>query len=203
MTQMGIEVLMRYQDDPKKCTAARLVKAGLARKVTSAVGGRKVILNPYCGKVLVPADRHATRALVGIDCSWRLADAEFGVIVRGGGAPSRPHTYKRSSHPAGRAPRPALLPTSHPYANTGRCLPPLLAGNSLNYARVGMLTTAEALAASLFIMGLDEQGHELLERFRWGHTFYELNSRILTEYAQASRREDMMPIAVSYGLAAA
>ncbi|MEK0329791.1 MAG: DUF367 domain-containing protein, partial [Nitrosopumilus sp.] len=65
-----------------------------------------------------------------------------------------------------------------------RKLPPLLAGNPVNYSKLNKLTTVEALSASLFIMGFKEQSLELLNKFKWGHTFYELNQNLLDEYSK-------------------
>ena len=173
---MRIEVLMRYQDDPKKCTAARLLKARLARQIKNTTSNRKIILNPYSDKILFPSDRRIANTIVGIDCSWRLADGEFVA------------TYSHTKN------------TLKYNQKTSRRLPPLLAGNPVNYAKVGMLTTAEAIAASLFIMGCDEQGHSILERFKWGHTFYDLNCNILSDYAKMSDESDAMRIAADYKL---
>lgn len=172
-----IQVLMKYQDDPKKCTAARLLKAGLAHKTKSTSGNHKIILNPYSEKVLLPSDRRAANTIIGIDCSWRLADREFSFITKK--SPNIPAAYNQK---------------------TSRCLPPLLAGNAVNYAKVGMLTTAEAISASLFIMGYDKQGHDILGRFKWGHTFFDLNCNILSDYANMKDSDEAIRIASDYKL---
>lgn len=60
----------------------------------------------------------------------------------------------------------------------GRVLPkdpPLLAGNPINYAKPGKLSSVEALAAALIILGEVIQAKEILSKFTWGHTFLELN----------------------------
>ena len=43
---MKINVLMFNQDDPKKCTAAKLVRFGLAKKITS-LNSKTVLLHPF------------------------------------------------------------------------------------------------------------------------------------------------------------
>jgi pre-rRNA-processing protein TSR3 len=68
---------------------------------------------------------------------------------------------------------------------TSRCLPILLAGNPVNYGKLTKLTTAEALAAALYIAGFKERATELLSIFTWGHTFFELNGLLLDNYVQA------------------
>lgn len=69
-----------------------------------------------------------------------------------------------------------------PYA---RRLPALLAANPVNYSRLGMLSTAEALAGALYIAGEKEAAAEMMSKFSWGHTFLELNRRALEMYSAA------------------
>jgi pre-rRNA-processing protein TSR3 len=57
----------------------------------------------------------------------------------------------------------------------GRMLPNFQAGNPINYAKFGKLSTVEAFAAALIIAGEREQAELLLSKFAWGHTFLELN----------------------------
>ena len=162
---------MHEQDDPKKCTAAKLVRLGLARR-TRLASGRTMILDPFAAQTASRADRARVASLTAVDCSWRLAAGVF----EGG----------RSGAAA---------------AAVRRRLPPLLAGNPVNYSRVGMLTTVEALAGALFIMGFGGRAGDLLARFSWGHTFAELNGALLEDYARARDGGTMAAIAAEYGLA--
>ena len=66
-----------------------------------------------------------------------------------------------------------------------RALPYLVAANPTNYGIPVNLSTAEALAAGLFIVGLVEQAEEIMGSFRWGHSFLELNSKYLEAYRRA------------------
>jgi pre-rRNA-processing protein TSR3 len=68
---------------------------------------------------------------------------------------------------------------------TSRCLPILIAGNPVNYGKLTKLTTAEAIAAALYIAGFKKEAEDLMSIFTWGHTFLELNSMLLDNYAQA------------------
>jgi pre-rRNA-processing protein TSR3 len=68
---------------------------------------------------------------------------------------------------------------------TSRCLPILIAGNPVNFGKATKLTTAEALAAALYIAGFKQEAVELLSIFSWGHTFLELNHALLENYASA------------------
>jgi pre-rRNA-processing protein TSR3 len=83
-----------------------------------------------------------------------------------------------------------------------RRLPPLMAGNPVNYTKVGKLTTAEAIASALYIMGFSELADSILNKFKWGHTFYELNQDLLAEYSNADTSEKIIEISRDYGLTA-
>ena len=162
---MRVAIRMMRQDDPRKCTAAKMVRVGLA---TSArrIPNNAIVLHPFAERVLVPSDHDRTRTICAIDCSWKLARDQFAGHIPG----------------------------------NGRLLPPLLAGNPVNYAKIGMLSTAEAVAAAMHIMGFGQEARAILGRFRWGHTFLELNSNLLNEYAQATGQDEMYGIAESYGM---
>ncbi len=67
-----------------------------------------------------------------------------------------------------------------------RRLPLLLAGNPTNYAKLGKLSTAEALAAALEIMGYKIFAQKIMGMFKWGSTFLDLNAEPLAEYARAT-----------------
>jgi pre-rRNA-processing protein TSR3 len=69
--------------------------------------------------------------------------------------------------------------------NRRRALPYLVAANPTNYGIPVNLSTAEALAAGLFIVGLAEQAEEVMGSFRWGHSFFELNIGYLEAYRRA------------------
>ena len=157
---------MFYQDDPKKCTAAKMVKFGLAQNITK-VGNNGLVLDPFSKKTLLPKDRFLVNSVVGIDCSWNLANQAF----------------------------------SKKFNGIKRKLPPLLAGNPVNYSKLNKLTTAEALSASLIILGHNEQGLESLDKFKWGHTFYELNQNLFEEYSKLENEEQIELILKDYGLA--
>ncbi len=50
-------------------------------------------------------------------------------------------------------------------------------------------------------MGIDEQAQEILNKFKWGHTFFELNQDLLKDYSEAETEEKMVEISNSYGIA--
>ena len=66
-----------------------------------------------------------------------------------------------------------------------RALPYLVAANPTHYGRPTTLSTAEALAAALFILGDETRAKEILDKFKWGATFLKLNHEPLEAYASA------------------
>ncbi len=162
---MNLQVLMFHQDDPRKCTAAKMVRFGLARSI-QRIGRRGLVLDPFSDQVLLPRDRFLVNAIIGIDCSWSLAEREF----------------------------------SRRFGRIRRRLPPLLAGNPVNYSKLGKLTTVEALSAALTIMGFQEQAADLLGKFKWGHTFLDLNRHLLEEYSGLEDQAQIEEILKEYRL---
>jgi rRNA small subunit aminocarboxypropyltransferase len=146
-----------HQDDPKKCTSARLQEFHLARPLHSLrqIPPRAIVLNPASNQTLSFEDRSLLlqNGLVGLDCSWNLAETAFAANLRG----------------------------------ENRKLPTLLAGNSTNYSARGKLSTAEAIAAALLITGFDAEAKKILKLFKWGETFLSLNKEPLLEYSRTPR----------------
>jgi pre-rRNA-processing protein TSR3 len=79
-----------------------------------------------------------------------------------------------------------------------RRLPALLAGNPVNYAKLGKLSSVEALSGALLIMGYNSEAFAILDKFKWGHTFYELNFHVLQEYSKAENEGELYDIQSQY-----
>ena len=124
---------------------------------------------PY-GVVLNP---HAERAL-------SPADADAGPLV----------ALDCSWESAGEAR--FSLPGEH------RALPYLVAANPVNFGRPMQLTTVEALAAGLVILGRRERAEQLLSKFTWGHTFLELNEEPLRRYADCEDSSEVVAVQQEY-----
>ncbi len=143
------------QDDPKKCTSAKLRKFNLAKKIPSirSIPESSVVLNPASHITLSREDRDNIEhhGLVGLDCSWNLSEQLFSRRIPG----------------------------------ENRKLPTLLAGNPTNYATPQKLSTAEALAAALYITGFYPEAKQILALFKWGNTFLSLNQEPLDAYAES------------------
>ncbi len=61
-------------------------------------------------------------------------------------------------------------------SGNGRKLPSLLAANPVNYGKWEKLSSAEALAAALFITNFNDYGNSILSKFTWGIQFKNLNN---------------------------
>ena len=75
-----------------------------------------------------------------------------------------------------------------------RKLPPLLPGNPINYARLCMLSSIEAVAATLYITGYHDLYGKLLGLYKWMNTFHALNEELLREYSRAENPEALRRI---------
>jgi pre-rRNA-processing protein TSR3 len=159
-----ISIYHAAQDDPKKNTALRLKRRGIARIVSKVrfLPKRSIVLNPFSEIALSPADheRIAEFGLAALDCSWEQAQKVMGEHVRG----------------------------------TSRCLPILIAGNPVNFGKLTKLSTAEAIAAALYIADFKNEAEALLGIFPWGHTFFELNQRFLDRYVQAKDSAEVVQL---------
>ena len=79
-----------------------------------------------------------------------------------------------------------------------RQLPALLAANPTNYSRLGILSSVEAVAATLFILGEQEEARSFLNIYKWGPTFETLNHDPLEEYARAGSETEVEEIEKSF-----
>jgi len=79
-----------------------------------------------------------------------------------------------------------------------RGLPFLVAANPVNYGTPFELTTVEALAAGLYILGEPGRAREILAKFTWGETFLELNAEPLERYAGCTDSEEIVDVQAEY-----
>ena len=147
------------QDDPRKCTSAKLRKSRLVQTLPNLrrIPSSAVVLNPSSSKTLSSEDRDLIlrNGLVALDCSWNLSENIFDQNIPG----------------------------------HNRRLPTLLAGNPTSYGIPSRLSTAEALAAALILTGFRQLGEAILSQFKWGETFLSLNQGPLESYGTAKSSE--------------
>jgi pre-rRNA-processing protein TSR3 len=79
-----------------------------------------------------------------------------------------------------------------------RALPFLIAANPVNFGKPCMLSSVEALAAALYILGEEQQAHDMLGKVSWGIRFLEVNKEPLELYAAAKNSTDVVLIQQMY-----
>jgi pre-rRNA-processing protein TSR3 len=149
------------QCNPKRCTALKMKKFGLA-KIVNRLPRSGIILNPYAKRILSKDDLGYVKkhGIVCLDCSWKNAEKIF----------SKTKTERQ------------------------RRLPFLLAANPVNYAKPFRLTTLEAFAAFLCILGFKKDAEKILRIYKWGEGFLELNKELLDDYEKAKNSEEIIEI---------
>jgi pre-rRNA-processing protein TSR3 len=75
-----------------------------------------------------------------------------------------------------------------------RALPFLVAANPVNFGKPCVLSSIEALAAALFIIGDRETASAVLSKVSWGIRFLEVNQEPLDLYADAKDSTDVVKI---------
>jgi pre-rRNA-processing protein TSR3 len=164
MVEYRVYALMQHEDDPRKCTAARLVRAGemrVARDVRKIPPGA-VVLDPEAEKALSREDVAAVRkfGLLVVDCSWNQLE-RF------------PRLREGLRH---------------------RALPFLIAANPVNFGKPQRLTSAEAVAAALYILGEKDHACRAMSHFRWGGTFIDVNEALLEQYSAAATSAEVVSV---------
>lgn len=163
-TPVRITVYQAAQCDPHKCSALKLGRHGYVRIV------KHVRFLPKGAVVLNPFS----------EVGFSPADASR---IRDFGLAALDCSWEHAEQ----------VLRSH-VRGTSRCLPYLLAGNPTNFAKPTKLSTVEALAAALYIIGLKEEANRLLGIFKWGHTFLDLNHERLELYSQAKDSGEIVEI---------
>ena len=169
MRPVAVHAIWLAQDDPKKNTAVLASKRGDLKlhKSIRSIPKRGIILEPLCGKVFGPEDHELLLDRGGALVGLDCSWAQIETSVQS--------VMNRTR----------LQP---------RMLPLLLAANPVNWGKPGRLTTAEALATVLYLVGRQEQAREVLGAFRWGQRFFELNQEPLDAYANAQTSAELVEL---------
>ena len=151
------------QCDPKKCSGRKLAKFDLARQV------KRIAHLPGCSLVLMPT----TKKVISKDDLEQAGNCGIAVLDLSWKATGDnfPKSIKMSRQ---------------------RALPFLVAANPVNYGKPFILSTAEAYAAALVILGYREQAEEIMNKFKWGPTFFSLNKEPLEDYENAKNSDEII-----------
>ena len=164
MSAVRLVVYNARECDPKRCTAVRLRRAGKVEMVYS--------LRELPSRAVL-LDPFAEKAL-------SKADAETAKTC---GLVALDCSWKQIKEISNLRRR-----------MESRALPYLVAANPTYYGRPTTLSTAEALAAALFIFGEMASAKDILSPFNWGHVFLDLNQEPLEAYASAKDSGEVVTI---------
>jgi pre-rRNA-processing protein TSR3 len=157
------------EDDPKKCSARKLKKFGFASLETNL---RRI---PKGAIVLSPfAEKSISKE-----------DIE---IARKNGIIAVDCSWKNAERCFN------LLDIK----NVARALPFVIAVNPVNYGKPFKLSTLEAFATVLYILGEINQAKDILRIYKWGPHFLEINKEPLDEYRKAENSREIIEIMKQY-----
>ena len=153
------------QCDPKKCTTEKMIRFNLIKEVRlNRFPGGMIILNPFAFRSLSPEDRD-----LSLHKGICVIDCSWNQ------AEDFVQNFRK-------------LKGIH------RCLPYLLAANQLHYGQPTKLSSSEAVAAALYILGFEDQAIKILEAFSWGLQFLKLNKELLEAYRNAKNSKEIIEI---------
>ena len=152
------------QCDPRRCTARKLARAGLIRLVD------KMRMIPSRTILLVPT----------VSIALSPADRESASSITVFDC-----SWKAIS---------TFEATFRKLRRKKRALPYLVASNPTNYGRPFILSSAEAFAAALFILGERTQSRAILSKFKWGDEFLRLNEGMLLAYSSACDSKEVVEL---------
>ena len=82
--------------------------------------------------------------------------------------------------------------------NYSRSLPFLIAVNPVNYGKILKLTTIEAFAAALYILDDVDTAKKILNIYKWGPQFIEMNKEPLEDYRKAKNSKEIISYMTQY-----
>jgi len=162
---MKVTVYHAEQCDPKKCTTVKLQRQGKIKVVPK--------LN------MLPRD-----AIVLDPFSKKSASPEDREIVEKNGIVGLDCSWNRIQ-------KSNIMFKGKKYH---RSLPFLVAVNPTNYGKPCKLSTAEAIAATFYIVGLKDNAVEIMSQFKWGPHFLKLNHELLEAYSRAKTSAEVVKI---------
>ena len=157
------------EDDPKKCSARKLKKFGFIELQTNI---RKTPRNT------VLLNPFAKKSFSKEDKKFAKKNGIFAVDC----------SWKNAENNFGYLAK----------RNYSRALPFVIAVNPVNYGKPLKLTTLEAFAAALYILGETDHAKNILNIYKWGPHFLELNKEPLEDYRKASNSKEIIEFMQQY-----
>lgn len=162
---MKVTVYHAEQCDPKKCTTVKLHRQNKVKVVS------KLNMLPKGAIVLDPF-------------SEKAVSREDREIVEKSGIVGLDCSWNRIEKSS----------TMFKGKKHHRSLPFLVAANPTNYGKPCKLSTAEAIAATFYIVGLKDNAVEIMSQFKWGPHFLKLNKELLEAYSDAKTSVEVVSI---------
>lgn len=166
---MRIVVYHAEECDRKKCTTVKLGKQGKVKVVTK--------LNQLPTGAIV-LDPYSQKALSVEDRETIMEKGLVGLDC----------SWKRLDK----------VPYRLKTGKNSRSLPFLIAANPTNYGKPCILSTAEAIAASFYIIGFKDIATDIMSGFKWGPHFLTLNEELLERYSKAKSSLEVVEIQNEY-----
>ena len=165
MEFVPLHIIHLNQDDPKKCTAKKMEKYenAIVHNRISKSPKRGFLLNPRSNNLLGPDDKR----MIDLGASLVALDCSWKQIDA------------------------SLNSIEMNTKLVSKSLPLVLAANEISWGKPGRLSTVEAFAISLWILGKERQAKKILQPFRFGQQFLELNKEPLVAYSSAKSNEEL------------
>lgn len=166
---MKLIVYHTNEDDPKKCSAKKLHKFGFVELET------KIRKTPKDAVLLNP---FAEKSLSKEDLDIAERHGILAVDCSWENVEKSFDFFKKRCN--------------------SRALPFVIATNPVNYGKPFKLTTLEAFATALYILGDIEKAEEILNIYKWGPNFLILNKEPLEDYRKAENSAEIIKIMKQY-----
>jgi len=166
---MRLIVYHADEDDPRKCSARKLARFGFASLETNI---RKI------PKGCVLLNPFADKSLSREDTDIAL---KHGIVAVDCSWKNAENNFEYLDKKC-----------------KSRALPFVIAVNPVNYGKPFKLTTLEAFASALYILGDVEKSEEILNLYKWGPHFIKLNKKPLEDYRKAKNSMEVVQIMQEY-----